>query len=85
MPKIVIYSKEHCPFCDNAKELFNSKNLSFTEYKVDLEQDKLQEMLSKSNGLRTVPQIFINNEHIGGFDDLKILQEQGKLEKMLAN
>ena len=83
MANVVIYSKEVCPFCVNAKEFFNSRNVEYTEISVDSSPDKLQEMLQKSGGRRTVPQIFINETHVGGFDDLSALSPD-ELNKLLA-
>ena len=82
VPKVVIYSKQTCPYCDRAKDLFDAINVSYTEIRVDLDQDKLQEMLDKSKR-RTVPQIFIGDTHVGGFDDLHALQQQNKLDLLL--
>jgi glutaredoxin 3 len=83
MAKIVIYTKENCPYCDHAKTLLKSKQLAFTEIRVDTDADKLNEMI-KLSGRRTVPQIFINDKAIGGFDDLSALAQNGELEQLLA-
>lgn len=82
MPKIIIYSTATCPYCDRAKDLLKSKNVSFEEIRVDLSEDKRLEM-EKLSGRRTVPQIFINDQHIGGFTDLAALQTAGKLDELL--
>lgn len=84
MKKIVIYSKTICPYCVQAKILLKMKKADFEEIKVDENPEQFDEMLKKSNGRRTVPQIFIGDEHVGGFDDLKALEDAGKLEAMLA-
>lgn len=80
---IIIYSTLTCPYCVNAKALLERKGAEYKEIYVDKEPDKLDEMISKSDGRRTVPQIFINGKHIGGFDDLKRLNESGKLDALL--
>lgn len=84
MKKVVIYSKAHCPYCDRAKDLLSAKSVEYQEYKVDEDTSKLQEMLAKSNGMRTVPQIFIGDHHVGGFDNLKELQDSNKLDSLLG-
>jgi glutaredoxin 3 len=83
MPKILIYTKSYCPYCDYAKDLLTNKNLSYTEVDVEHDEKELQTMLSKSNGLRTVPQIFINDKHIGGFDNLSALNKSGELDQLI--
>ena len=82
--KAKIYSTALCPFCERAKMLLNKRNITFEELRVDLDQSLLREMLKVTNGAKTVPQIFINDQYIGGFDDLSALQEQGKLDELLA-
>lgn len=69
MKNILIYSKDYCPYCKAAKALLDSKGLAYTEIDVSDEPEKLQEMLSRSRR-RTVPQIFFDEEHIGGYTDL---------------
>ena len=83
MPKIEIYSTTYCPYCVKAKELLKVKKVSYNEFIIDVEDGKREEMLSRSNGRKTVPQIFINDKHIGGFDDLKALDVNGKLNSLL--
>lgn len=83
MPKVVIYSKKVCPFCVRAKTLFESKNISFEEIMVD-ENPDLYQKLKEQTGLLTVPQIFINDELIGGFTDLAALEKDGELDKLLV-
>lgn len=80
MKKIIIYTKDNCPFCDMAKNLFNNKNLQYKEINVSNDQEKIEEMIQKAQGRRTVPQIFIDEEHIGGFDDLSEYNKNGKLD-----
>ncbi len=82
-PTITIYSKDYCPYCQRAKALLKSKDVSFTEYDVSLDMTRLQEMIQRSSGRRTVPQIFIGDVHVGGFDDLYALERAGKLDPLL--
>lgn len=84
MSNIVIYTKDYCPYCVKAKELLKQKKQAFTEIDVSKDPEKLQEMLAKSNGKRTVPQIFIGDTHVGGCDDLYALNASGKLDPLLA-
>ena len=78
MPHIEVYSTPHCPFCVSAKALLKSKNLSFIEIDVSEDVESLRKMVQLS-GLRTVPQIFINDQSIGGFDELTQLSTDGNL------
>lgn len=82
MVKVVIYSKANCPFCDMAKNVFDAQDVAFEEIRVDLDPNKLQEMITRSQR-RTVPEIFINDQHIGGYDDLAALIKSGKLQELL--
>ena len=84
MRKIEIYTKNACIFCDRAKEVFKSKNLKFSEYNIFTNPEYLDELLKRSNGLKKMPQIFINNQHIGGFDKLQLLIDKGLFDKMIA-
>ena len=80
---ILIYSKKICPYCDMAKNLLQMKGLSFEVIMVDESTEKLQEMLQRSEGRKTVPQIFINGQGIGGFDNLQSLEHSGELDQLL--
>ena len=82
MATIVLYTKDHCPYCRMAKDLLSSKHVAFSEIRVDLDAQKLEEMIRLSNR-RTVPQIFINEQSIGGYDDLAALAKSGKLDDLL--
>lgn len=82
MANITIYTKDNCPYCNMAKEFLSSRNLSFNEIPVEHDQEKLEEMLRLSQR-RTVPQIFINQQSIGGYDDLVALAKSGKLDGLL--
>ena len=81
---IVIYSKDYCPYCKMAKALLNQKGVAFTEYEVSEDAALMAEMIERSGGGRTVPQIFIGSQHIGGFDDMAALDRAGKLDPLLA-
>lgn len=82
MKKVVMYSTAVCPYCVHAKELLISENIPFEEIRVDLDPEKREYMIQIS-GRRTVPQIFIGERHVGGFDDLKALYERGELNAWL--
>ncbi len=84
MSDIIIYSKNTCPYCVKAKGLLTRKGKTYKEINVELDANALQEMLAKSGGKRTVPQIFINGTHVGGCDDLYALDAEGKLDALLA-
>lgn len=82
MSEIIIYSKEVCPYCARAKSLLQRKGVSFTEIKITDDATR-EEMVKKSGGRMTVPQIFIGEKHIGGCDDLYALDAAGKLDELL--
>lgn len=81
---VVMYSTASCPFCVAARNLLRSKQVTWTEVSLDAEPDKRAEMLSRS-GRRTVPQIFVGDTHVGGFDDLDALDQEGGLDRLLGN
>ena len=83
MKKIIMYTKDYCPYCHAAKDLLNSKNLVFEEIAIDGNESLRDEMIQRS-GRRTVPQIFIGDHHVGGFDDLSAADRSGKLDRLLA-
>ena len=83
MAKIEIYTKATCPFCHRAKALLDSKYAKYTEIPIDNHPELREKMIARS-GRTTVPQIFINDQHIGGCDDLLLLNAQGKLDPLLA-
>lgn len=85
MPEVVMYSTNTCPFCDRAEKLLNKKGAQVTRYKIDEDRGKLKEMLQRTNGARTVPQIFIGDKHIGGFDELSELDIMDELDELLAD
>lgn len=84
MPNIEVYTKKDCPFCHKAKELLREKGQKFIEIDVEENPEKLKEMLERSRGRKTVPEIFIEGELIGGFDELRDLANSGKLDQLLA-
>ena len=84
MKKVIIYTGDLCVHCDLAIELLNRKNIKFTEYNVAKDAVKKEEMFKKSNGARTVPQIFIDEHHIGGNTELQALEKEGKLNSLLG-
>ena len=84
MAQVEIYTSPLCGFCHAAKRLLTNKGVSFSEVDVWSEPDRKPEMIQRANGRRTVPQIFINGEHIGGCDDLHDLDRAGKLDTLLA-
>ena len=85
MATVEVYSKSWCPFCRMAKRLLEEKGQEFVEYDVELDPAKYDEMLERSQGRWTVPEIFIDGELIGGFDELRALDDSGRLDEMLAS
>ncbi len=81
--KIIIYTKSYCPYCVKAKQLLKNKNVNFTEIDITNNQSLIDEMLLKSSGRKTVPQIFIDDLNVGGCDDLYALNDKGELDKIL--
>lgn len=82
--KVEIYTWQTCPYCIRAKMLLSWKGVKFIEYKIDGDGAARVKMAERANGRRTVPQIFVNNQHIGGCDDLYQLDTEGKLDSLLA-
>ena len=83
-PRILVYSTPFCGYCGAAKRLLTAKGAEYTEIDVMMDPERRQEMLVKSGGRKTVPQIFIDGRHIGGFDDLSALDKAGELDPLLA-
>ena len=81
---VEIYTKFACPYCARATHLLDSKGVSYTEYDVTMGGPKRAEMVARAPGAQTVPQIFINDVAIGGSDDLRTLDTQGKLDGLLG-
>lgn len=84
MAKVEIYTTQICPYCVRAKDLLQRKGITPEEVRIDLDPARMAEMLERSGGRRTVPQIFIDGTHIGGCDDLYALESGGKLDGMLS-
>lgn len=83
MPQVVIYTKMFCPYCSRAKRLLADKGVEYEEHDITLGGKRREEMLARSNGRHTVPQIFIGDTHVGGCDDLMALDAQGRLDPLL--
>ena len=83
-PRIEIYTKFLCPYCSRAKALLDAKGATYEEIDITMGGEKRTEMLARSNGGMTVPQIFIGETHVGGCDDLVALNAAGKLDPLLA-
>ena len=79
MKNVTVYMGPMCAFCDAAKRLLTKKNIPYKEINVALDENKREEMLKKSNGKRTIPQIFIEDFHVGGYEELRALEKKGKL------
>lgn len=85
MPVVTMYKTPVCPYCHRAKALLESKGVNdINEIDITSEEHLREEMMSKAGGRKTVPQIFIGNRHVGGFDDLYALSQKGELDKLLA-
>jgi len=84
MVNIDMYTSRSCPYCIRAKSLLKSKGVSFNELEVDGNPELIAESVKRSDGMRTVPQIFIENYHVGGYDDLSSLDQNGKLNSLLG-
>lgn len=84
MTRVEIYTKVTCGFCARAKKLLEIKKIAFDEYPVDGGGPTRDEMVQRSGGRMTVPQIFIAGKHIGGCDALMMLEQEGKLDELLA-
>jgi glutaredoxin 3 len=82
MKEVIVYSKEICPYCVKAKALLQRKGVKFSEIKITDDATR-EEMVKKSGGRMTVPQIFIGETHVGGCDDLYALEAAGKLDELL--
>jgi glutaredoxin 3 len=84
MSPITIYTKGWCPYCSSAKDLLQKKGAAFDEIEIDRQPEKRGEMIQRSGGRSTVPQIFIGERHVGGCDDLYALDRRGELDTLLA-
>ena len=84
MANVEIYTWKTCPFCIRAKGLLDDKGVEYTEYAIDGDEAARNKMADRGDGRRSVPQIFINDAHIGGCDDIHSLAATGKLDVLLA-
>ena len=83
MKKVVIYTGPMCNYCSAAKHLLNKKKVNYTEFDIAVDQSKRQEMQEKTNGARAIPQIIIDDTYVGGYNELKALEVEGKLNSLL--
>ena len=84
MPTVEIYTWRACPFCIRAKALLDRKGVTYTEYAIDGDQAARQAMSEKAGGRTSVPQTFIDGQHVGGCDDLYALERSGRLDALLG-
>jgi len=83
MKKVTVYMGPRCSYCDAAKRLLARNSITYKEINIALEEDKMNEMLKKSNGKRTIPQIFFDDYHVGGYEELRALEKEKKLNNLL--
>lgn len=84
MARIELYTKAFCPYCTRAKRLLDQKGATYEEYDITMGGPKRAEMIQRANGRTTVPQVFIDDAHIGGSDDLAALEREGRLDALLG-
>ncbi|MBA3677110.1 MAG: glutaredoxin 3 [Sphingosinicella sp.] len=84
MARVEIYTKAFCPYCARAKKLLQEKGVRYEEYEISMDAQKRAEMMQRAHGRHTVPQIFIDDRHVGGSDDLSALDREGQLDPLLA-
>ena len=83
MKKITIYTGPLCNYCDAAKRLLTRNNVTYNEINIAIIDGAMDEMIKKANGKRTIPQIFFDDEHIGGYDEVRALEKENKLQDLL--
>ena len=83
MKNVTVYMGLMCSYCDAAKRLLARNNIAYKEINIALEEGKMDEMIKKSNGKRTIPQIFFDDHHVGGFEELRALEKENKLLNLL--
>ena len=83
MKNIIIYTGPSCNYCDAAKRLLTRNNAPFKEIDIATVDGAIDEMITKANGKRTIPQIFFDDQHIGGYDEVRALEKENKLQAML--
>ena len=84
MANVELYTKGYCPYCQRAKALLDQKGVEYIEFSLDQDPSLRDEMIKRADGGRTVPQIFINKNHVGGCDDLFMLERDNKLQALLS-
>ncbi len=83
MKKVTVYTGPGCAFCNAAKKLLIRNNIPFNEINIAIEGGLREEMIKKSNGKRTIPQIFFDNYHVGGYEELRVLEKKGELLNLI--
>ena len=83
MKTVTVYMGPMCSYCDAAKRLLARNNITYKEINIALEEGKMDEMIKKSNGKRTIPQIFIEDYHVGGYVELRALENKGELDNLI--
>ena len=83
MKSVTIYTGPLCNFCDAAKRLLTRNNVNYKEINIATVEGAMDEMIAKANGKRTIPQIFFDNQHIGGYDEARALEKENKLQDLL--
>ena len=83
MKKITIYTGPFCNYCDAAKRLLIRNNVNFKEIDIGKVDGAMDEMIKKANGKKTIPQIFFDDQHIGGYDEVRVLEKENKLQELL--
>jgi len=83
MKKITIYTGPSCNYCDAAKKLLTRNNAIYNEIDIATKKGAMDEMIAKANGKRTIPQIFFDDQHIGGYDEVRALEKENKLQDLL--
>ena len=85
MKNIIMYTGPLCNFCEAAKRLFTRNNIKYQEIDISSKEGLMDEMIKKSNGRKTIPQIFFDDQHIGGYDEVRALEKENKLQDLLNN
>ena len=83
MKKVTIYTGPLCNYCDAAKKLLTRNNANYIEINIAVVEGSMEEMIKKANGKKTIPQIFFNDQHIGGYDEIRALEKNNKLQDLL--
>ncbi|WP_114575879.1 FAD-dependent oxidoreductase [Saliphagus sp. LR7] len=83
-PRVEIYTKEECPYCEKAKDLFDAKGIEYEEYNVTGDEERFEEMVERADGRKTAPEVFVDDELIGGWDETSAIEETGELDERLG-